>query len=259
MTQCFSLSAQPSKRVAICIVTTSEVEVVRILFVCSFTNSASGAWQKTNIHYEIYIFHALCLCPLGGFSLWCVFAKGLICYPAKNYICTLENNHTGLPHLCVCMCKSHHFLLCLSVCGLKKTTLFKKWNTFNLSLTGYDISPVSWVALLHGISNGDCIYGNVCLNIPIFPCLTFESALSTGCSYLHLLSKLVGSRVWHMADMRDWKIDLLFAAQRGSAKRQEGIWSSDLFSLGRENALLSEHTETLPHLKSLKTALDEPL
>lgn len=76
---------------------------------------------------------------------------------------------------------------------------------------------------------------------------------------VHTFIKTGGQQSGHMADMRKGKIDLLFAAQRGSANRQEGIWSSDLFSLGRENALLSEHTETLPRLKSFMTALDAPV
>lgn len=47
---------------------------------------------------------------------------------------------------------------------------------------------------------------------------------------------MVGSGLKHMVDIRGWK-----NMERGS-QRPERIWSSDLSSLERENALLSEHT-----------------
>lgn len=66
-----------------------------------------------------------------------------------------------------------------------------------------------------------------------------------------ILSERLGSEVWHRTDIPVWKKTLcLLWRARGSARRQERIWSSDLSSPERENALCSEHTKVLPHLQS---------
>lgn len=66
--------------------------------------------------------------------------------------------------------------------------------------------------------------------------------------------KLVGGSVWHM---RDWKIPPLFAVEGDPTRGQERIGSSDLPSLERENAFLSEHAKTLPRFQGFMTSWDD--
>lgn len=128
----------------------------------------------------------------------------------------------------------------------------------HLCFTVYIIFPgdVCGLNALKEVEKGVCLL--FIIVIPLYCFRYWIWILSNICflvSYIQqlgFLSKQFGSSGWHMAGIREG--NALRCRERGSTRRQERIWSSDLSSLERENALLSEHTEKPPHLQSFMTA-----